>query len=254
MRILYQFPLSHFCEKARWLLDHKELDYSAQNLTPGVHRVKIYYRTSQSHLPVLKDGAEWIADSTQIALYLDNQYPELTLIRKEADLRDKILEIDELSQKLGRHVRRWLFSYLLSDENNNVLDILIGEHGLLRDFEKYSVPALKFAIKKMHRIDENTVLQSKQKIEQIMLQMNQILIENGGRYLVGERLTLADIAVCSMAAPLLMVAGTPWEMNIAKMPIEVRTFHSYITQLPIGQYIQRIYETERNARIDWRGV
>ncbi len=32
MRVLYQFPLSHYCEKARWLLDHKELDYVAHNL------------------------------------------------------------------------------------------------------------------------------------------------------------------------------------------------------------------------------
>jgi glutathione S-transferase len=38
MRVLYQFPLSHYCEKARWLLDHKELDYVAHNLIPGFHR------------------------------------------------------------------------------------------------------------------------------------------------------------------------------------------------------------------------
>ena len=40
MRILYQFPLSHFCEKARWMLDYKELEYVAQNLMPGAHRAR----------------------------------------------------------------------------------------------------------------------------------------------------------------------------------------------------------------------
>ena len=36
MRTLYQFPLYIFV-KARWLLDHKELDYVSQ-INPGVHR------------------------------------------------------------------------------------------------------------------------------------------------------------------------------------------------------------------------
>jgi len=53
MRILYQFPLSHFCEKARWLLDHKELDFVAQNVVPGVHRAFAQLKTGQNKLPIL---------------------------------------------------------------------------------------------------------------------------------------------------------------------------------------------------------
>ena len=56
MRTLYQFPLSHYCEKARWLLDHKELDFVAQNLIPGVHRAFAQLKTGQNKLPILKDG------------------------------------------------------------------------------------------------------------------------------------------------------------------------------------------------------
>ena len=77
MRTLYQFPLSHFCEKARWLLDHKELDYVAHNLIPGVHRAFAQLKTGQNRLPILRDQDHWIADSTKIALYLEEVYPEL---------------------------------------------------------------------------------------------------------------------------------------------------------------------------------
>ena len=72
MRTLYQFPLSHFCEKARWMLDHKELYYVAHNLIPGVHRAFARLKTGQNRLPILRDQDRWIADSTQIALYLDD--------------------------------------------------------------------------------------------------------------------------------------------------------------------------------------
>ncbi len=61
------FLLSHFCEKARWLLDHKELYYEAQNLIPGVHRAFAQLKTGQNKLPILRDQERWIADSTQIA-------------------------------------------------------------------------------------------------------------------------------------------------------------------------------------------
>ena len=95
MRILYQFPLSHFCEKARWLLDHKELDYVAHNLIPGLHRAFAQLKTGQNKLPILRDGEQWIADSTQIALYLDEQYPEHALLRADAELRQQALEIND---------------------------------------------------------------------------------------------------------------------------------------------------------------
>ncbi|HKX12345.1 MAG TPA: glutathione S-transferase N-terminal domain-containing protein, partial [bacterium] len=35
--ILYQFPISHYCEKARWALAFKEIPYRIVNLAPGLH-------------------------------------------------------------------------------------------------------------------------------------------------------------------------------------------------------------------------
>ena len=36
-RTLYQFPISHYCEKVRWAMDYKKLEYKAKNLLPGLH-------------------------------------------------------------------------------------------------------------------------------------------------------------------------------------------------------------------------
>ena len=86
-------------------------------------------------------------------------------------------------------------------------------------------------------------------------QFNRILVDNGGEYLVADRLTLADIAVCSMIAPLMMIEGTPWEREQhSEIAPEVMAFQHYLLQIPLGQYVQRIYQQERNARVDWRGI
>lgn len=254
MRTLYQFPLSHFCEKARWLLDHKELDFVAHNLIPGVHRAFAQLKTGQNTLPILKDQEHFIADSTQIALYLDRQYPEHPLLRSEPLLKQQALDINEMANHLGQAVRRWSMAHALL-ENDDTLDIMIGEKGYLRKFEKFSKPIIKSLVAKGYHVDSEKVLEAKQTMDARVRELNQQLVENQGRYLVGNRLGLADIAVCAMLAPILEVSGTPWE-NEKKISLnnEFYQFQAYLLDLPLGQYVKRIYATERCARIDWRGI
>lgn len=254
MRTLYQFPLSHFCEKARWLLDHKELDYVAHNLMPGVHRAFAQLKTGQNKLPILRDQDHWVADSTQIAFYLDATYPEHSLIRPDVKLREDALEINELSIELGQHVRRWGLAHVLN-ESEESLDILIGEKGYLRQFEKYSKPIMKSLVSKGLKLDEAEIQASKLKMDDLVNTLNQKLIDQQGRYFVGDRLGLADIAVCSMLAPILEIEATPWEKEYGEISSEeFRKFKAILTDMPLGQYVLRIYQTERNARVDWRGV
>ena len=254
MRILYQFPLSHYCEKARWLLDHKELDFVAQNLIPGVHRAFSQLKTGQNNLPILKDGESFIAGSTQIALYLDNVYPEHALLRPDKDLRKNALNIDQLANELGLHVRRWGLALTLSISDEPI-EIMIGEKGYLRRFEKFSRPILKTLVSKNYQLNTEKVAESKMTMDAIISELNQRLIENHGRYMVGSRLGLADISVCSMLSPLLEFNATPWENEQNETQSdEFLEYKNYLLSLPLGQYVQRIYATERNARVDWRGI
>ncbi len=254
MRTLYQFPLSHFCEKARWLLDYKELDFVAHNLIPGVHRAFAQLKTGQNRLPILRDQHCWVADSTEIALYLDEIYPEHSLLRPNSAERELALDINAQASELGLHVRRWGLAHSLT-EGEESLDIMIGEKGYLRQFEKYSKPFIKALLSKSYQLDVEKVAESKQQIDTIVEQLNQRLIDNHGRYFVGERLGLADISVCSMLAPLLDIAGTPWEKEHTEiLSKEFKDYKERLTQLPIGQYVLRVYQTERNARVDWRGI
>lgn len=254
MRILYQFPLSHYCEKARWILDYKQLDYVAHNLIPGVHRAFAQLKTGQGTLPILKDRGQWIADSTLIALYLDENYPEHPLLQSNQHLRDQILEINLLATTLGEHVRRWGLAHSLSMSDES-LEIMIGEKGYLRQFEKFSKPILKSLMTKNYQLNEQSVQASKLEIDTIVTQLNEQLLKNGGQYLIGERLGLTDIAVCSMLAPILELDATPWEKEFGtESSEEFQQYKTELLALPLGQYVARIYAQERHARVDWRGI
>ncbi|WP_111891644.1 glutathione S-transferase family protein [Acinetobacter sp. MB5] len=249
MRTLYQFPLSHFCEKARWLLDYKELDFVAHNLVPGFHRAFARLKTGQNNLPILKDGTHWIADSTEIARYLDETYPEHNLLPNRFALREEVLQINHHANLLGVHVRHWVWSQMIV-RNNTTIDILLGESRYLRKFKKFSKPVLKSLVSHGFQLDAGRLAESKHHILTFAQKFN-----DQPKYLVSDRLTLADISVCSMLAPLLNIAGTPWELDgFDAIPEEAYAFSLQLQNLPIGHYVLQKYTDERNARVDWRGI
>ena len=177
-------------------------------------------------------------------------------MRRDEQLREQALEIDKFSGELGVHVRRWSLAQALS-VGDHPLEIMIGEQGYLRQFEKISKPILKSLVSSNYKLNPQKVAKSKVRMTELITDLNQRLIDNQGRYLVGDRLGLADIAVCSILAPLLVIKGTPWELendDIEQFTGEVKEYHDYLLDLPLGQYVQRIYATERNARVDWRGM
>ena len=75
-RILYQFPISHYCEKVRWAMDHKGLEYKLKNLLPGLHLKTTRKMAKKSSVPILVDTnkqglPEQIQNSHIILNYLD---------------------------------------------------------------------------------------------------------------------------------------------------------------------------------------
>ena len=92
---LYQFELSHYCEKIRLILDYKGLSYRKVEVTPGIGQLDLFRMSGQRQVPVLKDGTEVIADSTAIALYLDRKYPDRPIIPVEPQQRALCLLMEE---------------------------------------------------------------------------------------------------------------------------------------------------------------
>ena len=59
---LYQFPSSHFNEKARWGLDVKRVPHDRISLIPGPHAPRMQRLTGKTLTPALVDGDEVAVD------------------------------------------------------------------------------------------------------------------------------------------------------------------------------------------------
>ena len=77
---LHQFRHSAFCLKVRMVLQAKGLSYRTVEVTPGVGQVAVFRLSGQRQVPVLVDGDTVLADSTAIALHLEERGADPALL------------------------------------------------------------------------------------------------------------------------------------------------------------------------------
>ncbi len=249
-RTLYQFPLSHYCEKARWLLDFKDLDYSVKNLFPAAHRLTTQLRANGNTVPLLQDGKEWIGDSTEIAFYLDAKYVLRPLLPSNPALRSQAVKIETLADKAGVHVRRWIYGEIL--DNPEVMNVMLDDYRYVKPFKRFIAPVMRKGIIQLYQVKpEKTAISLEKMLEAIHL-LEQMLQNNDGRYFVGDNLGLADISVASLFAPILSIPNTPWESIQSRTPLLQKVYDDLLER-PFGQWLMRIYAEERKAKGNWHG-
>ena len=81
---LHQFRHSAFCLKVRMVLQAKGLSYRTVEVTPGVGQVAVFRLSGQRQVPVLVDGEMVLADSTAIALHLEQRESDPALVPTDA--------------------------------------------------------------------------------------------------------------------------------------------------------------------------
>ncbi len=204
---LYQFEMSHYCEKVRLILDFKGLEYRKIEVTPGLGQLELFQKSGSRRVPVLKDGSSYIADSTEIAMYLERKYPERPLIPTDPKERGVCLLIEEWAdESIGVKSRKALIgavnknqnlrTALLPNQTPDFLKNLVGSVpseflDILGSGVGYGGDAVKEA---------NNAL--KQDLEALCL-----LLQDRP-YLVSDIPTLADLAVAGLSMLIKFPSGS----------------------------------------------
>ncbi|NWF59241.1 MAG: glutathione S-transferase family protein [Fischerella sp.] len=203
---LYQFELSQYSEKVRLLLDYKGLEYRKIEVTPGIGQVELFRLTGQRQVPVLKDGYKYIVDSTEIAKYLDSQYPDRPLIPQDSKQRGLCLMMEEWAdESIGIKGRKALFYAISQDQNfrkallpTSVPDVFkTVVEGVPNDVLKL----LGFGVGYSPEAVQRAIADLKQDLEALCL----LLADSP--YLVGDEPTLADFAVAGLSILLKFPEG-----------------------------------------------
>jgi glutathione S-transferase len=246
-RTLYQFPISHYCEKTRWHLDAKGLSYSVHNLLPGLHRRVTQRVAGITTVPLLMDRGTPIGDSSQIALHLERTYPDTpSLLPASGPERESILELEEFfDDAAGIHVRRWLYGQLLE---GSVLASIMFPPGPGRLLGRVMLPLIKSSLRKLYAIRPDTVEESRKRLLAGLDRLERQIDGDPSRYLVGNSLSLADITAASLYGPLVAPANSPWkERPGVAYPSAATELRAQVRARPGGQWVLRRYEQDRRT-------
>ena len=245
--VLYQFPVSHYCEKTRWQLDAKGLTYRLVNLIPGLHR----YRTRRlgqrsSTLPILMDDRRVIPDSTEIALHLEREYPGRPLLPPDDTGRRRALDLEDyFDDAFGIHCRRWMYYQVMASPL--LAEVVFRGYGApARIMGRLAAPMLRRGLRQLYKLTPENAAESRARLLAGIDRLERELSDDPTRYLVGGKLSLADVTAAALLAPLLSPVGSPWQTPAgAEVPPEIAALRAEVNQRSAGKWLHARYASDR---------
>ena len=200
---LITLPVSHYCEKARWALDLAGIDYREERHLPLIHRWHTR-RLGATTVPVLETADGVLTDSAAIVRFADRHSTAARLLPSRTTDYQEATEFERyFDRELGPNCRRWAYFHLL---NCRGLLIRLSSTGvpLAERFLASAVMSVtRPLIRRGYRIEPDAAERSLQRVQEVFRAVGERLA-GGGRYLVADELSVADITFAALAAPMLL--------------------------------------------------
>jgi glutathione S-transferase len=243
--VLYVFAISHYCEKARWALDHYGIDYRLNYTMPGANR-KIAKKlgAKSGSLPFLQIGSHAVAGSDAII-----DWGELHRKPGSASLNgsdpDAVRTIEKrLDDVIGVHVRRYYYSDALLNDPASVRPIFSRDLPLL---QRLGVTlAWPKIVPIMIKGMDLGVPQGLESRDILLRELDWLdaLLSDGRAFLHDDQLTRADITAASLLAPLVNPAKHP-AYSALKLPEELAATIADWQDRPSLKWVRQIYAQHR---------
>jgi glutathione S-transferase len=250
VRTLYQFPLSHYCEKSRWHLDLKRLDYRLRNVTPGYHALLALRLGAQGTVPILVDGDRVLDDSTTIAHHLEENYAEApSLLPVDRSARERVLEHEAWFDDVAGPAMRAYFYAVMMKQPRGAARAFFASYGSRRmELAGYVLgPFFEAMLRAKYRIRRGTEETMKRAIVDAFDRVEEITRSDPSRYLVGDAFSLADLGAASMLAPLVAPEGTLYAiMRPEEFFPEVAELRRSLRARPAWAWVERVYRDHRS--------
>ena len=197
---LIDAAFSPWSEKVRWILDRKGIPYEREEYVPVFGDGRLKRLTGQAEIPVIVDeDGRAIADSTRIFHHLEAKAPEPSLLPEDARARAEALRWqDWAGDSLGPTARFIVTDQVARDGEAARATIPPTAGALLRRFAGISVAVGLRLFKSQYDITDEAVAKARWRLPLLLRALEAALPPDGDGFLVGDALSIADIAVASM--------------------------------------------------------
>jgi glutathione S-transferase len=175
-------------------LGYKGINYQTENLTPGLHILRLKSLTGLTTLPVLLPQIvgqpQAIGDSTEIFKFLESYQPEPTLFLPNLEQQTQAAMLEDwLDESIGT-ATRFVYYQFRAGEGKDI------------DPSLFSQMVIK-VVRQQYGINDTTVELAKKRLANALSLLS--MYWQKGDYLVGSRLSIADIAAAALLSPLALI-------------------------------------------------
>ena len=241
---LYQFPVSHYCEKARWALDYKGVSYQEINLPPGLHGFVIKRKAPESTVPLLCVNDQAIQGSGQIIDYLDKVFPARPLGFSDGSQWEEAQILENfLDEEVGPLLRSLAYNILF--QHRKCLIALWSNKGpfYAKGWLTLALPLLQAVLRGEYQTDSCYLSDNRNKFESALNRLDDLYEQSP--FLVGERFSRVDLTAAALLAPLQFPREHPYPPPIA-MPT---AYQSFCNEHRDRHVVRRVAELYRDYRL-----
>jgi glutathione S-transferase len=198
---LYTFSLSHFSEKIRWTLSASDIAFEEVPWTPFFHVPSALRRGGKTTVPILETTGMTVQDSTRILLWLEQNRAPFSLLPTHPPERDAALAVEARFDHAGSHVVRYAYSTVLDDVESVVRFWTVDASPRQARVIRRWFPVLRWVFRRKLRMSAASVAQSREAIASSVEWLESQGVADRP-YLIGDRLTIADLTAAALLAPL----------------------------------------------------
>lgn len=241
---LYQFPVSHYCEKVRWALDYKEIPYRAHNLMPLLHIPLMASMTRQTQVPVIRLSRRLVHDSNQIVGFLEQRYPgKKPLLPADPTARQAALEWQSFcDRQIGPHLRRAAYFHVLEDPAYTRALLTQGQGLAGKAFYTLARRAITVGLRYGLKINAKSYARSMDRLNTALDRLDQALV--GKDYLVGDHFSIADLTAAALLSPLVQPLQAPYPAPPGE-PAAVTAWRQEFSARPSLAWVEKMYARHR---------
>lgn len=245
---LWHLPSSHFSEKVRWALDHKRVPHTRRTplMVPHIAVARVLTRGAIDTFPVLQLAGGAVGDSTAIIARLERDVPEPALYPSDPVERARALELEEwLDEHLGADVRLLALHEVAHDPP--ALAQLSARHlpAHMAPFPDAWARTFGGFIRRRYGLDAPGAADAARAgVGRAFDRLEQAL--GGGRYLVGDAFTVADLTAASHFYWLLQPPEGP--RIVDRLPASLADFMSRFAERDGYRWVLDTYRRHRRPR------
>lgn len=237
-------------EIARWVLDWNDVLYKDEPHAPYLSNQVFNALTGEkraANSPVLINTDALVYTTGSIVQYLEQRaISSKKLLPDDLQKKQEVLELYKLfTGSFEENVTKYFYSRLLPNPQfaQALIRQRIPRHERYRYKEKFDT--LSAALTTELKLSESSPEERLDEIKKVFNQVDRIL-SDGRRYLAGEKLTLADIAFASVAAPLVLPEECGGAMStMSQVPDDYRRDINAFRTTAAGQFVMLLYQEER---------